>query len=265
MAADKNPFAKFLTHFEKGHVLFHEGDSGEDMFIIQSGKVAIKKRVKDGGDATLAVLEKGDFFGEMALLERLPRSATAEVIEEGDLIVIGGDTLGDMIKTNPEIAVRMLRKISKRLAEANDRIAAYAADTKSRPAGEAPAVAAPPPPPVAAAPPAPAMPPAALVVVKSGNAYPLDKALILIGRHDPVTGIHPEVDLSKEELGKSVSRRHAKIEFRDGKFFLTEEIGTLNNTTVNGVKLETGVMTPLLGGDEIGLGAVKLLFRQGPA
>ena len=83
MAADKNPFAKFLTHFEKGHVLFHEGDSGEDMFIIQSGKVAIKKRVKDGGDATLAVLEKGDFFGEMALLERLPRSATAEVIEDG--------------------------------------------------------------------------------------------------------------------------------------------------------------------------------------
>ena len=109
------------------------------------------------------------------------------------------------------------------------------------------------------------IPPAALVVVKSGNPYPLDKPLILIGRHDPVTGIHPEVDLSKEELGKSVSRRHAKIEFRDGKFFLTEEIGTLNNTSVNGVKLETGVMTPLLAGDEIGLGAVKLLFRQGPA
>ena len=68
-----------------------------------------------------------------------------------------------------------------------------------------------------------------------------------------------------QQLGKSVSRRHAKIEFRDGKFFLTEEIGTLNNTSVNGVKLETGVMTPLLAGDEIGLGAVKLLFRQGPA
>ena len=77
MAAEKNPFAKFLTHFKKGHVLFNEGDAGEDMFIIQSGKVAIKKRVNEGGDATLAVLEKGDFFGEMALLERLPRSATA--------------------------------------------------------------------------------------------------------------------------------------------------------------------------------------------
>ena len=78
MSAEKNPFAKFLTHFEQGHVLFHEGDEGEDMYIIQSGSVAIKKRVKDG-ETTLAVLEKGDFFGEMAILERLPRSATAEV------------------------------------------------------------------------------------------------------------------------------------------------------------------------------------------
>src|SRR6266852_1685744 len=105
MTAEKNPFARFLTHFPQGHVLFSEGQDGEEMYIIQSGKVAIKKKAKEG-DATLAVLEKGDFFGEMAVLERLPRSATAEVIEAGDLIVIAGDTFGDMIKANPEIAVR---------------------------------------------------------------------------------------------------------------------------------------------------------------
>src|SRR5688572_19063107 len=118
MAAEKNPFAKFLTHFNKGHVLFHEGEDGEDMYIIQSGKVAIKKKVK-GGDTTLAVLEKGDFFGEMAILERLPRSASAELLEDGDLIVISGETFGDMIKANPEIAFRMLRKQSIRLRETN--------------------------------------------------------------------------------------------------------------------------------------------------
>ena len=95
-----NPFAKFLTHFEKGHVLFREGEDGEDMYIIQSGKVAIKKKVKDG-DTTLAVLEKGDFFGEMVILERAPRSATAEVVEPGDLIVINGETFGDMIRPTP--------------------------------------------------------------------------------------------------------------------------------------------------------------------
>src|SRR5687767_11023138 len=121
MAAEKNPFAKFLTHFKQGHVLFQEGDDGEDMYIIQSGRVAIKKKVKEG-DATLAVLEKGDFFGEMAILERMPRSAAAEVIEEGDLIVINGEQFGDMIKANPEIAVRMLRKYSIRLRETNKQI-----------------------------------------------------------------------------------------------------------------------------------------------
>ncbi|HSB61512.1 MAG TPA: cyclic nucleotide-binding domain-containing protein, partial [Vicinamibacteria bacterium] len=121
MAADKNPFAKFLNHFKKGTVLFNEGDDGEDMYIIQSGKVAIKKKVPHG-ETTLAVLEKGDFFGEMAILERMPRSAGAEMLEEGDLIVIGSDLFGDMIKSNPEIAVRMLRKYSLRLRETTKQI-----------------------------------------------------------------------------------------------------------------------------------------------
>ena len=111
MAAEKNPFAKFLNHFTKGTVLFHEGDEGEEMYIIQSGKVAIKKKVKDG-ETTLAVLEKGDFFGEMAILERCRARPRAEVVEDGDLIVISSEIFGDMIKANPEIAVRMLRKYS---------------------------------------------------------------------------------------------------------------------------------------------------------
>ena len=91
------------------------------MYIIQSGKVAIKKKVPHG-ETTLAVLEKGDFFGEMAILERMPRSASAEMVEDGDLIVIGGEIFGDMIKANPEIAVRMLRKYSIRLRETNKQI-----------------------------------------------------------------------------------------------------------------------------------------------
>jgi pSer/pThr/pTyr-binding forkhead associated (FHA) protein len=153
----------------------------------------------------------------------------------------------------------MIRKISKRLCEANDKVAALVAEGKDLKSGEVAQA------PVRAAPTSavsPVMPRAQLVAQSTSVVYSILKPLTLIGRHDPVTGIHPEIDLSKEQLGKSVSRRHAKIEFRDGQFFLTEEIGTLNNTTVNGVKLETGVMTPLIDGDEICLGAVKLLFRQ---
>ena len=76
MAADKNPFAKFLTHFPKGHVLFKEGDEGEEMYIIQTGRVAIKKNVKEG-DALLATLEKGDFFSARW------RSSSVSAIRDG--------------------------------------------------------------------------------------------------------------------------------------------------------------------------------------
>src|SRR2546425_12309633 len=100
MSAEKNPFAKFLNHFKKGTVLFSEGDEGEEMYIIQSGKVAIKKRVPHG-DTTLAVLEKGDFFGEMAILGRMPRSAGAGTLQDGDLTAIGTDIVGCRSKYNP--------------------------------------------------------------------------------------------------------------------------------------------------------------------
>src|SRR5262245_27131958 len=191
MAGDKNPFAKFLTHFKQGHVLFHEGDEGEDMFIIQSGKVAIKKKVKDNY-ATLAVLEKGDFFGEMAVLERLPRSAMAEVIEAGDLIVIAGDTFGDMIKANPEIAVRMLRKYSIRLRETNKQVEQILAKGGAgASAARAHEVQVP-------APPAPTTTVsgealAYFISIATGNVFAVVKSDSLIGRFDSVTGMRPEV------------------------------------------------------------------------
>src|SRR5574341_277360 len=79
MSAEKDSFARFLKHFAKGTVLFNEGDEGEEMYIIRSGKVAIKKRVAHG-EIVVAVLEKGDFFGEMAMLEHIPRTAGAEMV-----------------------------------------------------------------------------------------------------------------------------------------------------------------------------------------
>ena len=257
--SSKDPAGKLVLKLSPGDVICREGESGDEMFVVQKGKVRLSRFI--GDEATeVGVLGKGDFFGEMTLLEGMPRSETAEALEASEVLKVNGLVFNKMITSNAEIAVRMLRKISRRLAEANDKMASLMGELKVR--GSDPSAAAAPPPPKPAAPAAPPMPRAALVVIKSGNSHPISKPLTLIGRHDPVTGIHPEVDLSREELGKSVSRRHAKIEFRDAKFFLTEEIGTLNNTTVNGAKLETGVMVPLIDGDEIGLGAVKLTFRQ---
>ena len=256
MTAEKNPFAKFLTHFDNGQVLFHEGDDGDDMYIIQSGRVAIKKRVKDG-DTTLAVLEKGDFFGEMAILERLPRSASAEVVEEGDLIVISGEMFGDMIKANPEIAVRMLRKQSIRLRETNRQLESLMAGGAVPTAGSA--EASPPATPTSGTLQAEAK--AYFISPSTGNVFPVFSHEALLGRFDSVTGQSPEVDLTKEDQSRNISRRHARLVVKDGKFFIAEEIGTMNGTFLNGKKLSNGVLTPIKDGDEITLCRLVLNFK----
>jgi CRP-like cAMP-binding protein len=257
MGAEKNPFAKFLTHFNKGHVLFHEGDDGEDMYIVQSGKVAIKKKLKEG-EATLAVLEKGDFFGEMAILERLPRSATAEVVEDGDLIVIAGEIFGDMIKANPEIAVRMLRKQSIRLRETNKQLEQA---LKGAPASVAAAAA---PQPAAAAGTAGTLQAEAkayFISPHTGNIFPVFSNDALLGRFDSVTGMRPEIDLTNEDQSRNISRRHARLVIREGKHFVAEEIGTMNGTFLNGQKLPNGVLTPIKDGDELTLCRLVLNFK----
>ena len=255
MTAEKNPFAKFLTHFKKGHVLFHEGEEGEEMFIIQSGRVAIKKKVKDG-EAVLAILEKGDFFGEMAILERMPRSATAELVDDGDLIVIGGEVFGDMIKANPEIAVRMLRKYSIRLRETNQQLELVLQKGTALPA-EAREVQAPAP--TAGTVQAEAL--AYFISPTTGNVFPVFKSDALIGRFDSVTGMRPEIDLTNEDQSRNISRRHARLVIKDGKHFVAEETGTMNGTFLNGKKLLNGVLTPIADGDELTLCRLVLNFK----
>ena len=254
--AEKNPFARFLTHFKTGSVLFREGDHGEDMFIIQSGRVAIKKQVGDS-ETTLAVMEKGDFFGEMAVLERLPRSASAEVVEDADIIVISGETFGDMIKANPEIAVRMLRKYSIRLREANKQIEHILAQGggQAEPQREVPAT----PPATAGTIQAEAV--AYFLSNATGNVFPVLRAENLIGRFDSVTGMRPEIDLTNEDTHRNVSRRHARLVVKDGRFFVAEEIGTMNGTFLNGQKLPNAVLTPIKDGDELTLCRLPLTFK----
>ena len=82
-----------------------------------------------------------------------------------------------------------------------------------------------------------------------------------IGRKDPVTGIYPDVDLTPVDTQRSVSRRHAKIYRRGAKFFLAEEIGTMNSTFLNGGRLETGVPAELRSGDELRFGVVVMTFE----
>ena len=98
-------------------------------------KRGVTRESLEGIKQELAVMEKGDFFGEIAVLEGLPRSTSAEAIEDVDLIEINSTTFDKMIRANIEIAVRMLRKLSNRLQEANRKIESLRHATPEKAAG----------------------------------------------------------------------------------------------------------------------------------
>ncbi len=115
------PMPRLGREFSPGDILFREGDSGDVMYVIQSGAVRIHKNVS-GQDKLLAVLGPGEFFGEMALLNGKPRSATAEVIDPTRCLVIDSRTLEEMVAKNAEIALRLIKKLAKRLDSADSLI-----------------------------------------------------------------------------------------------------------------------------------------------
>ena len=121
MAVEQRLFARFGKEVPRGTILFRENEPGQEMYIIQSGKVRISKKVREI-EKTLTILDKGDFFGEMSILNNKPRSATAEVVEDAKLLVIDPQTFETMVRNNAEIALRIIKNLSARLQEADNQI-----------------------------------------------------------------------------------------------------------------------------------------------
>lgn len=110
--------SKFGQTYEDGDTLFQEGEAGEVMYVVQTGAVRISKNV-GGQDKTLATLGPGEFFGEMAILNGKPRTATATVVAPTRCLVIDGRTLEEMVSKNSEIAIRLIKKLARRLDSAD--------------------------------------------------------------------------------------------------------------------------------------------------
>jgi CRP/FNR family cyclic AMP-dependent transcriptional regulator len=121
MAGEDALFQRFGREFKRGEVLFREGDPGKEMYVVQAGKVNITKTVRETAKI-LATLGAGEFFGEMAILNNQPRSADAVMADDGKLLVIDSRTFEAMIRSNVEIAVRLIKKLSDRLQEADQQI-----------------------------------------------------------------------------------------------------------------------------------------------
>jgi CRP-like cAMP-binding protein len=107
--------------YADGEIIVREGDSTRDMFVIQSGRVRITKRVGES-EIELATLERGDFFGEMSLLESLPRDATAHAVGQTELLVISAGALLVRMRRDPTFAFEMLHRLSGRVRSLNARV-----------------------------------------------------------------------------------------------------------------------------------------------
>ena len=108
------PSADTIRSYPKGTMIFSECQSGQDMFIIQEGQVKITKIVNNT-EVILAVLKKGDFFGEMALLADTPRSASILAFEDCQLMVVNRKNFEQMVTSQPQFVSRLTVTLSERL------------------------------------------------------------------------------------------------------------------------------------------------------
>ncbi|RKH01635.1 cyclic nucleotide-binding domain-containing protein [Corallococcus praedator] len=115
--------------YTAGDFVFREGDTGQDMFILTDGKVRISKSVPGIGEEALAILEPGQYFGEMAVIEDSPRSADAIAHSGCTVWVIERAKLDQLMFTDKDLAYVLLwtfvRTLSERLRETNDKIKGF--------------------------------------------------------------------------------------------------------------------------------------------
>jgi CRP/FNR family transcriptional regulator, cyclic AMP receptor protein len=119
--AIEKKFEQEARAYDDGEIIFREGEETREMYIVQRGEVVVSKK-GPRGDIELAVLRKGDFVGEMSLLESLPRTATAKARGKTSLLAIhpGGFLL--KIRRDPTFAFEMMQTLSRRIRMTNENL-----------------------------------------------------------------------------------------------------------------------------------------------
>jgi CRP-like cAMP-binding protein len=110
-----------LVTYEDGDLVFAEGDTGRELYVVHSGKVVITRR-GEGRDVELARLGRGCVFGEMALLETMPRTATAKAEGETRLLVVQPGGFLVKIRRDPTFAFEIMQQLSHRLRVTTERL-----------------------------------------------------------------------------------------------------------------------------------------------
>ncbi len=109
--------------FATGEVVFREGDTGETCYVVRTGTARAIRQHSDGRSITLAHFTAGDIFGELAMFDDEPRSATVDVIENTEAIAIPGRDMQRLVGEHPEIGVKLIAALAQRLRATNERLA----------------------------------------------------------------------------------------------------------------------------------------------
>jgi CRP/FNR family cyclic AMP-dependent transcriptional regulator len=133
ISAELEPLeARLSRSFHAGEVLYREGDPGTEAYLLEEGRVRLIKRVR-GAERSLMVLKAGDLLGESALILGAPRSSTAIALAAGTALVLGQETLQNLLQNNPSVAARLVQQLVRRLRDAEDQIEIMMlADTQSK-------------------------------------------------------------------------------------------------------------------------------------
>jgi len=122
-----------VRSYRRGDVIVRQGQPGESFFVIVRGRVAVTVLSPEGREVVLGTLAEGDHFGEMALLDDAPRSATVVAQERSELAILSREVFLDLLRSNFSLTKALLRSFSRRLRRANATIEGLAAlDVKSR-------------------------------------------------------------------------------------------------------------------------------------
>ena len=109
--------------YSRKSIVFHEGDHGDTLYIIKGGRIKIAKVAIDGREKTLTILQPGDFFGEMAIFDNMPRSATAEAIDNDvRLFGLNKKDFERLIHEYPSIALRIMKDLTRRIRQINQQV-----------------------------------------------------------------------------------------------------------------------------------------------
>lgn len=109
--------------FRRGEVLFHEGDPGDALFVVASGAVKVVVPSEEGEEAILATLHRGDFLGELALLDGAPRSASAVALEPTEALALPRDQFRALVASEPAIRDALLAALSGELRRLTKHVA----------------------------------------------------------------------------------------------------------------------------------------------